>query len=151
RLLSDFIAYDPAFPSSVSVAIGDVDGDGVAELITGTGYGTMADVRVWRYTGGLTRIAEFVAYDAAFRGGVFWAAGDLDGDGIAEIVTGAGPGGGPHVRVFDLVGTGNALRAAGSVRRSSVRIERKQIHREDRLYLEGVVDRHNVEPARVPR
>lgn len=48
---------------------------------------------------------EFLAYDGAFRGGVHVAAGDLDGDGDDEIVTGAGYSGGPHVRVFGLDGT----------------------------------------------
>ena len=52
---------------------------------------------------------EFLAYGAAFRGGVTLAAADVDGDGSVEIVTGAGTGGGPHVEAFT---------ATGGVRRS---------------------------------
>ncbi len=44
---------------------------------------------------------EFLAYDAAFTGGVFPTFGDVTGDGVPEIVTGAGAGGSPHVKAFD--------------------------------------------------
>ena len=102
-----FFAYDSAFPGGVSVAVGDVTGDGIAEIITGAGAGGGPHVRVWSTAGGaITELLGhgFFAYDPAFPGGVFVAAGDLTGDGVAEIVTGAGPGGGPHVRVWSTAG-----------------------------------------------
>src|SRR5204862_359769 len=46
-------------------------------------------------------LRSFLAYDANFSGGVYVAAGDLNGDGKAEVVTGPGQGGGPHVRAFN--------------------------------------------------
>ncbi len=93
------VAYDPSFLGGVSVALGDVDGDGVYDVITGAGFGGGPHVRVFSGTD-FHQIASFFAYDPSFTGGISVAAGDVDGDGRADIITGAGPGGGPHVLVF---------------------------------------------------
>jgi autotransporter-associated beta strand protein len=55
-------------------------------------------------------ITSFFAYTPAFTGGVQVAAGDVNSDGIDDIIVGAGPGGGPHVQVFD----GNSLNPIGA-------------------------------------
>jgi hypothetical protein len=47
-------------------------------------------------------LVSFFAYDPAFLGGVTVAAADLTGDDVAEIISGAGPGGGQHVRAFNV-------------------------------------------------
>jgi hypothetical protein len=106
--VASFYAYNPAFTGGVYVAAGDVTGDGVAKIITGAGPGGGPHVRVIGLGSGgaLTELASFYAYDAAFIGGVHVAAGDVSGDGVAKLITGAGPFGGPHVRVLDLSGGG---------------------------------------------
>ncbi len=99
-----FYAYDPAFTGGVFVAAGDVNGDSQIDLITGAGAGGGPHVRV--IDGGTGSqlagpIGSFMAYDVGFTGGVQVAFGDVDGDGHPEIITAAGPGGGPHVKVFN--------------------------------------------------
>jgi hypothetical protein len=46
-------------------------------------------------------VRSFFAYNANFLGGVRVAAGDVDGDGRADIITGAGAGAQGHVKVFN--------------------------------------------------
>jgi hypothetical protein len=46
-------------------------------------------------------LGSFFAYDPAFLGGVTVGADEINGDTAPEIITGAGPGGGPHVKVID--------------------------------------------------
>jgi hypothetical protein len=45
-------------------------------------------------------IRSFFAYAPNFGGGVVVAAGDIDGDLRADIITAAGGGAAPHVRAF---------------------------------------------------
>jgi subtilisin family serine protease len=101
-LSKKFFAYDKNFRGGVNVAVGDVDGDGQNEIITGTGSGGGPHVRVFDSAGKVK--SQFFAYDKNFRGGVNVAVGDADGDGREEIITGAGFGGGPHIRIFDSFG-----------------------------------------------
>jgi Tol biopolymer transport system component len=88
------------FGGGVFVATGDVLPGGGAEVITGTGPGGGPHVRVFGTAAAGT--GGFFAYDPAFAGGVRVAACDFDGSGLDEVVTGPGPGGGPHVRVLAL-------------------------------------------------
>ena len=97
--LANLFAYEDDFRGGVNVAVGDLDGDGTAELIVGSGEGGGPRVRVFDGVGGMMRY-EFMAYEETARGGVTVAAADLDGDGTAEVITGAGVGGGPVIAVF---------------------------------------------------
>jgi len=108
-----FYAYDPGFAGGVRVASGDLNGDGNDEIITGAGPGGGPHVRAFSQSGAPFQNLGFFAYDTSFTGGVFVAAGDLFGDGQDEIVTGAGGGGGPHVKVFRYDKDSNVLTQVG--------------------------------------
>ncbi|MCU0702582.1 MAG: VCBS repeat-containing protein [Fimbriiglobus sp.] len=102
--LQDFFAYDPGFTGGVNVAVGDVNGDGQNDIVTGARAGGGPHVRAF-HGRTLGELASFFAYDSGFTGGVNVAAADLNGDGRAEIITGAGAGGGPRVSAWDATTT----------------------------------------------
>ena len=94
------------FTGGVRVAIGDVNGDGIPDLIVGSGPGGIGLVEVFDGASVLahptnpTLIAAFHPYGDTFTGGVFVAAGNLDGGPRDEIITGADAGGGPQVNIY---------------------------------------------------
>lgn len=98
-----FLAYEGTFTGGVRVAAADVNGDGTPDIVTAPGPGGGPRVRVFDGATGAA-LADFLAYEDEFRGGVWVAAGPVGG-GQVGIATGADAGGGPRVRVFASNGT----------------------------------------------
>jgi hypothetical protein len=99
KMIASFLPYDGVFRGEISFFASDLNNDGIKEIVTGAGAGGGPHVRVFTKDG-RPLIGGFFAYDKNFRGGVNITVMDLNNDGIKEIITGAGAGGGPHVRVF---------------------------------------------------
>jgi hypothetical protein len=108
-LIQSFTAFDHGFLGGARVAVGDVTGSGHADIIVGAGPGGGPHVKVFdgitdqvvQYASRPDLTDGFYAYDTGFAGGVYVAAGAVTTVGRDEIITGAGSGGGPHVKVFD--------------------------------------------------
>lgn len=95
-----FFAYDEAFRGGVNITIGDLNNDGWYEIIAGAGVGGGPHIRVFNKHGKVIN-PGFFAFDEYFRGGVNVSAGDIDGDGVDEIIAGQGYGGSSEIRVYD--------------------------------------------------
>src|SRR5207237_4968278 len=100
-LLNQFSVYENnpgagrVFTGGVYVSAGDVNHDGVDEIITGADKGGGPDVKATSILSGTaTTLFRFFAYDPNFTGGVRVGASDVNGDGFADVITAAGPGGG---------------------------------------------------------
>ncbi len=103
-IIGQFFAYAKDFRGGVNVATADVDGGlrKYSEIVTAPASPAGSHIRIFDHFGKL--VSEFFAYDKKYKTSTSIATGDIDKDGLDEIVTGAGPGGTSHVKVFEING-----------------------------------------------
>ena len=102
ELVGQFFAFSDKFLGGVNIATADVNNDGSDEIIAVQASGGDSEVKIFNGRGGF--LGSFYAYDNKFRGGLNIAAGDIDGNGEDEIVTGLAAGKIPEIRIFKAIG-----------------------------------------------
>lgn len=105
NIVASWLPYGEKFDGGYSVAVGNVDGKGPNEIIIGAGVGQAPKVRLYqRIAVGFKLLREWLAFESSFKGGVNVAAGDVNGDGVDEIIVGAVKNKKPVIKIFDRLG-----------------------------------------------
>ncbi len=99
KLLETLTPFGAAFKGGVSVAAADLNGDGKADVIAGTGAGAKAQIVA--FSGATSTVLETLApFSPTFTGGVAVAAADTNQDGKTDVVAATGSGTASVIRVF---------------------------------------------------
>jgi len=96
--IGGFFAYPENLRNGIFVSAGDLDRNGSAEIIVGSGVGMKPEVKVFNADG--TLVKSFSVFGGTFKGGVKVAVADFEGDGFPEIIVGAATGGVSQISVY---------------------------------------------------
>lgn len=99
ELLKEWLAYSKTFKGGVKLVVGDFTGDGQDEIIVSPGPSGGPHVKIFSGEGRLLR--QFFADDINSRGGINVALGDVDNNGINELIVGAGVNRPPFIKIYN--------------------------------------------------
>jgi subtilisin family serine protease len=101
-LKGQFFAGNKNFRGGLNIKAGNLNKNKGAEILIAPKDGSSPYVLIYDLNGNL--ISNFMAYNENFKKEVSIEIADINSDYQNEIITSAGAGGGPHVRIFDLRG-----------------------------------------------
>ncbi len=109
----------PGYTGALNIASGDVNGDGYSDIVVGTQPGFPGRAAVYSGVNGTIIGGILSPFGTSFTGGITVAAGDVTGDGPAEVILGTQTKG-DQVMVYQLQGStysqlGNTIVAFGSL------------------------------------
>ena len=113
RAFSQFVLTGTGFGEGANLAAGDLNGDGYADLVFGSGWGASRVLALSGQdlvrSGVRTTLVDFAPAGSGYENGVRVAVRDLDGDGRDDLLLGSGSGSGGRVTGYlgkDLTTTG---------------------------------------------
>jgi subtilisin-like proprotein convertase family protein len=96
---------DPGFRGGARASAGDLTGDGYDDLVVSAGFSGGPRISIYdgkSLASGQTvnLVNDFYAFSSELRNGAYVAVGAVSGGNQADLIFGAGPGGGPEVEII---------------------------------------------------
>ena len=91
-VVRQFDVYEQGFMGGVQTAILDVDNDGRDEIVVAPGRGRVGEIRVFDLDGEEMPEYRITPFGSSFLSGVNIALGDVDGDGMKDLIAGQAAG-----------------------------------------------------------
>ncbi|MFM7130056.1 MAG: hypothetical protein ACKO0V_11935 [bacterium] len=151
-VLQSFTPF-PGFKGGSVVAAGDFDADGTDDMAIATAHGG-SRIRIYKQSSSDGMLADapdlvtaFSPFGDKFRGGLSLAAGHLSGNAAADLVVGAGTGGGSRVVSF----TGDEVLRSSGQRKADTKYrafgnDKHQVHSPVQVQLVESIVQPEAEP-----
>lgn len=118
--ISQFQPFGRSFRTGLTVAVGDIDGNGRPDILAAAGPGYYSNVKVFNLAGRV--FSSFLPTSRSYLGGLTLSTLDVNQDGRDEMLTGTYKSGDPAIRIYRYSGLSHSF-----TRQSSAMIYAKNV------------------------